>query len=42
MRYKQPYRRFFLRVCSLLPHDSWAREKLLEWLYPTDARMTFK
>jgi hypothetical protein len=41
LRYGNP-RRFVLRFTGCFPVGSWPREKLLAWLYPPDATITFK
>jgi hypothetical protein len=39
-RYGRP-RRHVLRAADWFPVDSWARVRLLDWLYPSDCEITF-
>lgn len=41
LRYGRP-RRYVLKLTGWFPVDSWAPQKLLDWLYPSDLEITFK
>lgn len=41
LRYGKP-RRYVLKLARFLPAGSRVREQLLDWLYPSDCRITFK
>jgi hypothetical protein len=40
-RYGYP-RRYVMKLTGCLPINSWMRERLLEWLYPSDCVVRFK
>jgi len=37
-----PLRRIVVKAASALPQDTWLRDRLLDFLYPEDALITFK